>query len=230
MSSKEEIKSLVSKILENRSNTKLIPDLIQALSSETPNVSKSALNGLLKVFTHLIKKGDLKPVKSKDESDPAYKYSSWLCKVFDEAFEKIVDSIGSDEKNIANDLYLTTSIKLMVAAHDEVDPEKKNWNSKDTNRFRKILETLISQEKNNSDLIERFQEYLEYPDVKNYTIQILAKMAHKHTTKEFRMNMLKILEILNFDGKIPVSEGLIIKDFKVSDESVGKNFNILLKS
>ena len=228
MSNKEEIKTLVNKILESRSNTKLIPDLIQALSE--PNVSKPALNGLLKVFTHLIKKGDLKPMKSKDESDPAYKYSSWLCKVFDEAFEKVVDSIGThiDEKNIAsNDLYLTTSIKLLVAAHDEIDPEKKNWNNKDTNRFRKILETLISHEKNNSNQIERFQEYLEYPDAKNYTIQILAKMAHKHNTKEFRMNMLKILEILNFDGTIPVAEGLIIKDFKVSDENVGKNFNIL---
>ena len=227
MSNKAEIKDVVGKILEARSNTKLIPDLIQALSEKS--TTKSALNGLLKVFTHLIKKGDLKPANTQNESDPAYKYSTWICKVFDEAFEKIVELIDQNDEQSCKILCLTTSIKLLKLAHEDLD-EKKTWTTKDINRFKEIIESVVSKDHKNANLIDRFQEYLEYNDAKYYTIQILSKMAKKFTTLEFRMNMLKMLEILDFNGSIPPSdsgEGLIIKDFVISEENISKNFNMV---
>ena len=158
MSNKAEIKDVVGKILEARSNTKLIPDLIQALSEKS--TTKSALNGLLKVFTHLIKKGDLKPANTQNESDPAYKYSTWICKVFDEAFEKIVELIDQNDEQSCKILCLTTSIKLLKLAHEDLD-EKKTWTTKDINRFKEIIESVVSKDHKNANLIDRFQEYSE---------------------------------------------------------------------
>ena len=226
MSKKQDIKALVSKILETRSNAKLIPELIEALSEKS--TSKSALNGLLKVFTQLIKNnGDLKPLKgNKNESDPAFKYASWLFKVFDEAFDKITELIDDGDDLSFQTLSLTTSVKLITVAHDDND-EKKSWTSQDSNRFKKILEAIVSEKNHNSTLVERFQEYLEYSDTKYHTILILSKMARKHESLEFRSNMLKMLEILNFEESPQASEGLVIKDFKFTEENQSKNFNNL---
>lgn len=60
MSNVKEIKTLVAGMLENRSNVKKIPDLITAL--DNLDTVRAALNGLAKVFTHLIRQGDFKPV------------------------------------------------------------------------------------------------------------------------------------------------------------------------
>ena len=96
MLSKTDIKTLTASIIEDRSKTKLIPDLIVALDDET----KLALNGLVKVFTKLIRKGDLKAADASasdnNAEDPVLKYSKWLCQVFDEALKKITSMIKSE--------------------------------------------------------------------------------------------------------------------------------------
>ena len=76
-------------------------------------------------------------------------------------------------------------------------------------------------------LINRFQEYLEYPDAKCYTIQILSRLP-KYQDLPFRKNLLKFLEILNFEGEVDAAAaGLIVSDYQAPSESVQKNFNSL---
>ena len=76
--------------------------------------------------------------------------------------------------------------------------------------------------------IDRFQEYLEYPDAKVYTIQTLARHPKKSTSPIFRQNLLKFLEILNYgEGGIVGESALVVENYEIPAESVSKNFNTL---
>ena len=84
----------------------------------------------------------------------------------------------------------------------------------------------------NQTTVERFQEYLEYPDAKFYTIQFLARHPKKNSSLIFRQNLLKFLEILNYEEKNKETQenstsGLISSDFEPASENLSKHFNQL---
>ena len=143
MTTKEELKTLTESILASRSNTKQIPDLIKAL--DDPELTKVALNCLLKVFTNLCQKGDF--TVSDDKNEAVKKYSMWLKEVFDEALNKIATIIASavatsDKKQILKELCLTTLMKLIKKSHDSA--EDKTWTSLDVKRFKVIIDALLN--------------------------------------------------------------------------------------
>ena len=86
----------------------------------------------------------------------------------------------------------------------------------------------FAAEHDNQVTIDRFQEYLEYPDAKVYTIQTLARHPKKSTSPIFRQNLLKFLEILNYgEGGIVGESALVVEKYEIPAESVSKNFNNL---
>ena len=94
------------------------------------------------------------------------------------------------------------------------------WNYEEISYF--------AAEHDNQVTIDRFQEYLEYPDAKVYTIQTLARHPKKSTSPIFRQNLLKFLEILNYDeGGIVGESALVVENYEIPAESVSKNFNTL---
>ena len=137
---KEDVKALAESILASRSNTKQIPDLIKAL--DEPDLTKIALNCLVKVFTNLCKKGDFTIADDKNEA--IKKYSNWLIEVFDEALCKIASIIASDKKQILKELCLTSLMKLIVLSHDP--KEDKSWTSLDVKRFKLTIDALLNSE------------------------------------------------------------------------------------
>ena len=217
---KEEIKQLTASILESRSNTKKIPDLIKALDDK--NVSKIALNSLVKVFTSLCKKGDL---HIDDQNEAIVKYSKWLGEVFDETLAKLASLLDNEGENLIKELCLTSYVKLLVLSHKSED--ENSWTSSDVKRFKSLIEALLSKKCDNQVTIGRFEEFMEYPDAKYYTIQTLARHPKKSQDLRFRQNLLKFLEILNFEGEIEAGPGLISQDFQVPTDSLIKNFNNL---
>merc|ERR1712156_449789 len=222
MASKDELKTLTESILASRSNTKQIPDLIKAL--DDPSLTKIALNSLLKVFTNLCQKGDFAVADDKNEA--VKKYSKWLTEVFDETLSKIASIIASDTKQILKELCLTSMMKLIVKSHDP--KEEKTWTSIDVKRFKLIIDALLNNEHDNQKVIERFQEHLEYTDVKVYTIQTLARYPKKSDGLIFRQNLLRFLEILNYEKEeINGEPSLVVAKYEVPEESVAKNFNML---
>ena len=69
--------------------------------------------------------------------------------------------------------------------------------------FRSFLQNLLSCTDDQTSQIERFQEYLEYHDVKQHVIQGMAKQVHSCEKKnqnspQFRSNAMKLLELLDF--------------------------------
>lgn len=229
MSSKEEIKELTNSILESRQGTKKIPDLISTL--DNPNLIKFCLNGLVRVFSNLSKKGDLK-IAQETDGPAVQKYTQWLNQILEETFAKIASVLETESSQLIKELALTSFVKLLVSAHSE-EERKESWTNTDIKRFKLIIESLLSIKHDNQVLIDRFQEYLEYPDAKYYTIQILSRFPFKKSTSckhlIFRQNLLKFLEILNFNDteNSESTAGLIIENYQLPQESLTKNFNNL---
>ena len=227
MKKKEELKSLTVSILEARSNTKKIPDLIECLDDE--NAAKTALNCILRVFSTLVKRGDLRAVskqENQNSNDAAVKYSKWLLEVFEEAFSKIANLLERGGDKSLTDLTVSTYMKMLVVGHDSND-ESKSWTSQDVKRLKLIIESLLSPETDCQNQIERFREFVEYPDSQTYIIQTLARLKKKKSNFLFRQNYVKFVEILNYTGKIESGPGLILDAFEVPEEAVQKNFDTI---
>jgi hypothetical protein len=81
----------------------------------------------------------------------------------------------------------------------------------------------------NQLFLQFFQEYVEYADVKVYLIQILSRQVSgkKNPPLIFRKNVLKLLEILNFEGSISSETCLLLDKYDIPEDSVTKNVNSL---
>ena len=226
MATKEEVKELADTILESRANVKKIPDLIKVIDNE-PSLTKVVINSFVKVFTGLCKKGDFNIDITSEKNAAIKKYSTWLQDVFEEVLNKLgslVDSKSSSK--IVKELALTSFIKLLVISHNSTE-ETKSWSTLEQKRFKIIIDALLSIENDNQVIIERFQEYLEYPDAKFYTIQTLGRHSKKEKSLLFRQNLLKFLELLNYDENMEAAPGLILNEYEPIPDATSKNFNQL---
>ena len=111
------------------------------------------------------------------------------------------------------------------------------WDGEEVKLFRSIVQILLSNTIDQSSQIERFQEYLEYHDVKQHVIQGMAKIVHSCGKKnlnssQFRSNAMKLLELLDFrdpkDTKEEIST-LLCKNatYNYEHENVKKSFSSL---
>ena len=103
--------------------------------------------------------------------------------------------------------------------------------------FRSVLHNLLSCTDDQSSQIERFQEYLEYHDVKQHVIQGMAKQVHSCEKKNqnspyFRSNAMKLLELLDFRDPKEMKEDintLLCKNAKYEYDhaNIKKSFSAL---
>ena len=80
---------------------------------------------------------------------------------------------------------------------------RDHWDGEEVKLLRSVLHVLLSNSSDQSNQIERFQEYLEYADVKQHVIHNMAKLVHSvekkgQCTPNFRSNSMRVLEILDF--------------------------------
>ena len=113
---------------------------------------------------------------------------------------------------------------------------RNHWNGEEVNLLRSILAVLLSENSDKSNQITRFQEYLEYIDVKQHVIHVTSKIVHTarskdNSTKIFRANVMRLLELIDFKDpkEIDESSTLLCKkaQYKYDHKTVQKVFSLL---
>ena len=113
---------------------------------------------------------------------------------------------------------------------------RNHWNGEEVNLLRSILAVLLSENSDKSNQITRFQEYLEYIDVKQHVIHVTSKIVHTarskdNSTKIFRANVMRLLELIDFKDPKEVDESstLLCKkaQYKYDHKTVQKVFSLL---
>lgn len=129
------------------------------------------------------------------EPSPESRYTTWLRNCYEEVWKKILASMEKSRASIQGQA-LTTAMKLMAEEGKALmEPHDNPGYHFPLHRLKPILMTLLSPEKDNTNLISRFQEITEYPDVLYYTWRCLPSLTPKRQPKEIYMkNLLELID------------------------------------
>jgi len=131
----------------------------------------------------------------KIEPSPDSRYTTWLRNCYEEVWKKILVSMEKNRSSIQLQA-LTTAMKLMAEEGKVLmEPRDNPGYHFPLHRLKPILMTLLSPEKDNTNLISRFQEITVYPDVLYYTWRCLPSLTPKRQPKEvYIKNLLELID------------------------------------
>ncbi|KAL7294525.1 hypothetical protein TKK_0012055 [Trichogramma kaykai] len=159
------------------------------------------------VFTQLLKRGDMYMERNisltEPESNPELIYKNWLRELYDEKLWDKLSNAMDATSNATQTQALTTAINLMVAeGNSPIDPVANVQHYFPVHRLKLIMMKLLSADKNNTALIERFQEVTGYSDVLFHTWRSLPTLTPKTQPPDFYIkNLLEFLKLLPLEVK-----------------------------
>ena len=111
--SNSDLKSKVAEIIESKSKAELLIDLLTILDEDSSSSKLKVIHALNKAWTHVIRRGDLKPNKN-EEND---KYKSWIRDVFQQSWNKLNELISNEDSRISN-LVISTTVGFILTLHE----------------------------------------------------------------------------------------------------------------
>ncbi|KAI0208870.1 Nucleolar complex-like protein 4 [Lamellibrachia satsuma] len=200
----KQLKDKTKGIINDRKNANQLIDVILCCESDDPAVVVAAIQSLHKVFSHLIKSQEMylpKPVDPDNmPKDSEGKYKTWLRERYDDATSSLCQLLTDQHANV-QELALCTLMKF-VKAEGETPLRKISENAVcfPALQFKPVVEGLLSSKLKLDQLITHFQEFLEYDDVRYYTMKtalIIVKEQPKEVLADtFTHNCLALLEQL----------------------------------
>ncbi|PIO41218.1 hypothetical protein AB205_0020160 [Aquarana catesbeiana] len=193
-SARKELESKLGSVLESRANANSVFDILEYLESENDGNVQAAIRTCSKLFESMLEKGELYigDLPSEDESLPdsmgaEEKYKIWMRHRYNSCVSCLVDLLHHNSFQI-QELALCVLMKFIVL-EGKFPMEVSRW--KDGYRFSRpllklVVTSLLPEDKDSSPLITRFQEYMEYDDIRYYTMSLINEnIARVHQkTKE----------------------------------------------
>lgn len=205
----KELKLKANDFLNSRRNANNLLDIIghleECLSQKQPVTS--CILTLEVIFTELLKRREMciaiTPLKPKDQS-PETKYKEWLQERYEEAIKLILECIRSEKTNDSSQA-LVTCMKLM-SWEGKYPLEQTDTYCFPKFRLRNILLSLLSTERSNKHLINRFREYSDYIDIVFYSWKMIPTLATNKAAFEnemFAHNYLDLIDALAVKKEMP---------------------------
>ncbi|XP_033341124.1 nucleolar complex protein 4 homolog B [Megalopta genalis] len=175
-------KVLRQKAQEFLSSRKYANNLVDIIGQWDESTS-SCLLTIETIFVEVLRRGDMYLERTIaltiSEPSPEARYINWLRNCYEEIWEKILLSIEKCRPVIQLQA-LTTAIKLMAEeGRYPLEPTDNLGYYFPLHRLKPILMSLLAPEKDNVNLISRFQEITEYPDALYYTWKCLPSLTPK---------------------------------------------------
>lgn len=145
------------------------------------------------------------------EPSPESRYINWLKSCYEEIWKKILASIENCRS--ATQLQaLATAIKLMAEeGKAPLEPRDNLGYHFPLLRLKPILMMLLSPEKDNTNLISRFQEITGYPDALYYIWRCLPSLTPKRQPQGIYIkNLLELIHKI----PLPKEEGTVFMRLK----------------
>ncbi|XP_078045524.1 nucleolar complex protein 4 homolog B [Augochlora pura] len=190
-------KVLRQKAQEFLSSRKYANNLVDIIGQWDESTS-SCLLTIETIFVEVLRRGDMYLERTIaltiSEPSPEARYINWLRNCYEEIWEKILLSIEKCRPVIQLQA-LTTAIKLMAEeGRYPLEPTDNLGYYFPLHRLKPILMSLLAPEKDNVNLISRFQEITEYPDALYYTWKCLPSLTPKRQPHEtYIKNLLELI-------------------------------------
>ncbi|KAK0179863.1 hypothetical protein PV327_005574 [Microctonus hyperodae] len=200
MSSKQ-LRYKAQEFLVSRKYANNLVDII----SQWDDSSTLCILTLETIFMEVLKRGDMFLERTISltisEPTPEMRYIDWLKNCYEEVWKKILCTFDCDKA--ATQLQaLTTAMKLMAAEGKRpIEPIGELSYYFPLHRLKPILMKLLSPDKDNTNLISRFEEITGYKDALYYTWKSLPSLTPKRQPQE--MFIKNLLELIN---KLPLGK------------------------
>ncbi|XP_043476919.1 nucleolar complex protein 4 homolog [Leptopilina heterotoma] len=163
------------------------------------------------IFLEILRRGDMYQEKSItltiSEPSPEVRYITWLCNCYEEIWEKLLTSIESCRPTIQLQA-LSTGLKLMAEeGRYPLEVTRELSYNFPLHRLKPLLMSLLSPEKDNANLIARFEEISNYPDALYYIYKCLPSLTPKRQPREIYIkNLLELIHKLPLQKDIEEGE------------------------
>ncbi|MGH0163700.1 UNVERIFIED_CONTAM: hypothetical protein FKN15_048536 [Acipenser sinensis] len=213
---KKELNTKAELVLESRKHANDVFDILEYLQSDKEEEVVCAIRACSRVFSALLERGDLYVGQlPKEEETLAADYSAedkykvWMRHRYSSCVQQLLELMGHDEYQV-KEAALCALMKF-VEMEGKRSLLKVDWDehySFPRELLKSVVEHLLSLEKDMSLLISRFQEYLEFEDIRYYVMasvnENVAKVMQK--TKEallpvYQKNVFALLSNINMPCK-----------------------------
>ncbi|KAK2160154.1 hypothetical protein LSH36_139g05016 [Paralvinella palmiformis] len=181
----------------------LVLDLVQ---SNDPDVLMACLKSIPKIFTQAISNQEMfleKPLRDQSPEDLSKleRYKVWLQEKYSNVKERLLELLDHSNPNI-QELSLCSLMKFVEAeGHTPLKEIPENHTTFPSQLFEPLITHLLSSTTNLSSLMSRFQEYLEYDDVRYFTMKFIIQDIKGRTkndqTETYLTNVHAMLENLS---------------------------------
>lgn len=155
------------------------------------------------------------------DNSAATKYKEWLLQRYEDTWKLILDSFKS-ERNADGCQALVSAMKLLSIEGRHPFEQHIEEYYFPFNRLKQVLIALLSQDKQNTHLFERFKEFSEYLDVLYFTWKQLPLLTKSTASSNsvFALNYLDLIDAIPMTKDIQENKKLLCApgdDVKVSE-------------
>ena len=162
---------------------------------------------MVEIIKGIIKRGDLKVKEGEGEGEVKARVivADWWRERIKEAVEKMVQLVeGTMEQQLA-EMSLVAVMRIIKEREGNKDGERQQWGKEEKEGLNGLLRALCSEKRCRKGNIQRFREFVEYPDVRQHTVQAMGRMVKKikkeKITAQFKSNFMSLLEIIDLSSE-----------------------------
>lgn len=193
-----DIKEKTNNCLSSRKYANDLIDIIAKLQDDDEAFVLASIRSVHKLFSNYLEIGEmLLDGKSCDDAKER-KYKAWLRDRYKDAVERLLELLLHNSSNV-QEFALSVLMKFVAKeSKHSLKSASEKQSSFPFNLFKNILTTLLSDRVNNQALLNRFQEFIEYDDLRYYILKIAwstCRRLPKGETSEMMLgNMFVLLE------------------------------------
>ncbi|XP_045173435.2 nucleolar complex protein 4 homolog B-like [Mercenaria mercenaria] len=175
-----EIKQKTNNCLNSRKHANDLIDIISKVQDDEESIVLASIRSVHKLFSHYLEVSEMcMEQTASEELSKEDKYKLWLRDRYKDAVESLIEMLLHLNTSV-QELALSVLMKLVTQESKHPLMGKDVKGPFPLNLFKNMLKTLLSSEVNNEALLNRFQEYYEFDDIRYYTMKhVLSECQQK---------------------------------------------------
>lgn len=188
-------------IVDRKKSNNLV-DIIGYLEDQDVKVVLATVRAVHRICSHILDSGDLalsnESTTDAENADKQKVYISWLKDRYSDCCDALCTLICHENTSV-QDLSLCVLMKLLKLESETAVGSQQN-RVFPVHVFKKIISSLVQCDSESTDLIAKFQEYMEYDDLRYFAMKSILELLKSHsddTNSAVCLNIFALLVNLN---------------------------------
>lgn len=158
-------------------------EVMGCLESQDVKVLLATIRAMHRMCSHILDSGDLTPSSQSaidaGDADKQKVYTTWLKDRYSDCCNALFTLICHENTSV-QDLSLCVLMKLLKLEYESaLSPQQKQIFP--LHIFKKLISSLLKGENDSADVIMKFQEYMEYDDLRYFTMLSVLEFLKSHS-------------------------------------------------